>query len=638
MARSRILRWIFWVGFASTGAAVAAAVSAPYWLRSIVAQQASMALGRSVEVGQLRLQPASPLVITAEDVVIGNPPEFPEGHEPLLRLERIVIQLDAWASLRRREIVLPAVELERPTVRFASIDGLNNLGAGANLLSYPSALKIGTIRIQDGRARVLATELGADFELSVSTQQEAGSEQNTTTADARGTYAEQPIAATLTAAGLAGWHEASRSWPFELSLANGPTRATVKGTLERPLSPSAAAVDLSLSGPDMALLTPLISTSLPVTPPYDLNGKLNYTEGRFHFTNIAGRIGGSDLAGTLTVARGPERPELTAELTSRGVDLRDIVGLLRGEPGPPGTPGQTPPQQERAAKVSQEDRRNPRLLPDRPFNLPKLKTIDVHLSYRADHIKGPSMPLDNLSLRLDAVDGTIALRPLSFGIGRGRMTGDILLAPGAEGSVQARAEIRFERLDLARLMQASGSYRGSGTLNGTARVEGTGRSVADILGEGDGALTLSTVNGNLSKLLVDLAGLRLGSALLTSLGGKAETRVDCFLADLTLRRGILSTRSLLLETEEAVMEGHGAVNLRRERVELRVRTNSKHLTLGVVPSALLITGTLKAATAGPERSGGSGGSFDDVLAALPTIQLGVGDDPRCERLVRRGRR
>jgi uncharacterized protein involved in outer membrane biogenesis len=580
------------------------------------------------------------MVITAEDVVIGNPQGFPEGHEPLLRLGRIVIRWDAWAYLRRREIVFPTIDLERPVIRFASVDGRSNLGSapGANLLSNAGRLKIGTIRIQDGRARVSLAELGADFELAVSTRQDPGSEQNTVTAEARGTYAEQPIAATLTSAGLAERREASRPWPFEFSLTNGPTRATVKGALEGPLSLSAVAVDLSLAGPDMALLIPLTGAPLPVTPPYELNGKLNYTEGRFHFTDIDGRIGQSDIAGTLTVARGPERPELTAELMSRSVDLRDIVGLVRGEPGPPGTPGQTPQQRERASQVSEQDRRNPRLLPDRPFNLPKLRKIDVHLSYRADHIKGPSMPLDNLSMRLDVVDGTVTLRPLSFGIGRGRMTSDILLTPGTDEDLQARAEIRFERLDLARLMQASGSYRGSGTLNGTARAEGTGRSIADLLGQGDGALTLSTTDGSLSKLLVDLAGLRLGSALLTSLGGKGETRVECFLADLTLRRGILSTRSLLLETEEAVMEGRGAVNLRQERVELRVKTDSKRFTLGVVPSPLLISGTLKAATAGPERSGGSGGGFGDVLAALPTIQLGVGDDPRCERLVRRGRR
>jgi hypothetical protein len=39
-------------------------------------------------------------------------------------------------------------------------------------------------------------------------------------------------------------------------------------------------------------------------------------------------------------------------------------------------------------------------------------------------------------------------------------------------------------------MQASGGYRGEGALNGTARLEGTGRSVAGILGGADGAAFL----------------------------------------------------------------------------------------------------------------------------------------------------
>lgn len=170
---------------ASAGAVVATAVSAPDWLRPIVARQASAALGRSVEVEQLRLWPAGPLVITAENVVIGNPPEFPERHEPFLRLGRIVIHLDAWAYLRRREIVLPAVEMEQLTVRFTSVEGRDNLGAGANLFSNTSRLKIGTIRIQDERARISFAELGADFEFFVSTRQETGSEQNNITAEAR---------------------------------------------------------------------------------------------------------------------------------------------------------------------------------------------------------------------------------------------------------------------------------------------------------------------------------------------------------------------------------------------------------------------------------------------------------------------
>jgi hypothetical protein len=163
--------------------------------------------------------------------------------------------------------------------------------------------------------------------------------------------------------------------------------------------------------------------------------------------------------------------------------------------------------------------------------------------------------------------------------------------------------------------------------------------VAEILGGADGAASFWMAGGDLSKLLVDLAGLRLGSALLSSLGGTPRARVECFVADLALRRGVLSTRALLLETEDALTEGEGAVDLGRERVEIRLRTESKRLTVGVLPAPLLVSGTLKEPRAAPDPAAPAGrGGLAGALAALPAIQLGVGDDPRCEGLLARIRR
>ena len=642
MARRRVLRWVLGVGLGPVGLLAAAALSSPLWLGPIAERQASAALGRPVEIGRLRLRPGSPLTLTAEDVAIGNPPGFPPGEEPFLRIPRLTLQVEAGAYLRRREVVIPSVELDRPVAHAVSTaDGRSNfaLGLGADRGSGAASARVGPLRVLDGRARVTLAGLRADLEVAVSTREAAGSGAHAIAAEARGTYAGQPLTATLLAGGLPGLGGPPGAWPVELHLANGPTRASLKGTVEDPLRPRAAALALLLAGPDLALLGPLTGVPLPATPPYELGGRLDYAEGRFRFAGVAGRVGRSDVEGTLTVAPGPARPRLTAELRSRGVDLRDIAGLLGGGPGPPGTPGQTPEQQERAVRAREEARASPRLLPDGPLNLPKLGRVDAHLAFRADRVEGRSTPFDDLELRMDVVDGTVALRPLSFGVGRGRIAADVLLAPGEGGAVGARAEVRFERLDLARLMRATaGGHQGAGALSGTARVEGAGRSIAEILGHGDGGLTLSMAGGELSRLLADLAGLRLGSALLASLGGEARTRVECFVADLALRRGALSTRALLLETEDAVIEGRGAVDLRRERVEIRLRTESKRLTVGVLPVPLLISGTLKAPSAGPAPAEGAGGGIAGVIAAMPTIRLGIGDDPRCEGLLRRVRR
>jgi AsmA family protein len=81
------------------------------------------------------------------------------------------------------------------------------------------------------------------------------------------------------------------------------------------------------------------------------------------------------------------------------------------------------------------------------------------------------------------------------------------------------------------------------------------------------------------------------------------------------------------------------VDLGRERVEVRLRTDSKRLTVGVLPAPLLVSGTLKEPRAAPDPATPAGrGGLAGALAALPTIRLGVGDDPRCDGLLARIRR
>jgi uncharacterized protein involved in outer membrane biogenesis len=374
------------------------------------------------------------LTVTAEDVAIGNPPGFPSGEEPFLRIPRLTLQVEAGAYLRRREIVIPSVELDRPVARAVSAaDGRSNfaLGLGTDRGGGAAVPRIGPVRVLDGRARVTLAGLRADLEVAVSTRDAAGSNDHAITAEARGTYADQPVAATLLAGGIPGAGGPSGAWLAELHLVNGSTRASVKGTVENPMRPRAAALGLLLAGPDMTLLGTLIGVPLPATPPYELGGKLDYAEGRFHFSDVAGRVGRSDVEGSVTVTPGPERPRVRAELHSRSVDLRDIAGLIGGEPGPPGTPGQTPQQQERAVELRRKAQESPRLLPDRPLNPPKLKRVDAQLVYRAERIQGRSVPLDDLNLRMEVVDGTVALRPIGFGVGRGvrRTRSEGLLLP-----------------------------------------------------------------------------------------------------------------------------------------------------------------------------------------------------------------
>jgi uncharacterized protein involved in outer membrane biogenesis len=632
MARRRAVRWLLCLSLTVTGVVGATVISIPLWIGPLVASQASATLARPVTIGHLRLHLGDPVIATAEDVVVGNPDGFAQEDEPFARIPRLTVQIEVAASMRRHAIVIASVDLVRPAIRaIETEDGRENYR-----LASASRPQIGALSVLDGRAWVTLAALRADFEATFATQGEMGKADATRiVAEARGKYAGEAVVARFAGGLPFDAQGLVQSWPAEIFVQNGPTQASIKGILQNPFISGGATGEFLISGPDMARLKPLTGVPFPVTPPYELRGKLDYAAGVYHVTDAKGRLGRSELGGTMTAAtRAGQRLEITADILSPSLDLRDIVSLLSGKPGPPGTPGQTSEQRAQAARAETKAVANPRVLPQAPMHAAKFDLANVHLTFHAQRIQGASMPFDNLAVDLDVVDGAMALHPLSFGVGQGRIAGDIWLTPRADEALQARADIHFERVDVSRLLRASGSFQGNGALNGTVRVDGIGRSIAEILAKADGAASLWMLGGDLSSLLVDLAGLRLGSALLSSLKGSPTTSVECFVADLALRRGVLSTRTLLLETADAVTEGTGAVDLGQERVEVRLRTQSKHLTIGKLPAPLLIMGTLKEPRAAPDPATPAGrGGLAGALAALPTVQLGVGDAPHCQSLL-----
>ncbi len=79
-------------------------------------------------------------------------------------------------------------------------------------------------------------------------------------------------------------------------------------------------------------------------------------------------------------------------------------------------------------------------------------------------------------------------------------------------------------------------------MGGHAKLSARGNSIASLLSDGDGGVTLVIdQGGEINALLPNLLGLKLGSALLSALGLPEKTDLKCFVADLPLNNGVLST-------------------------------------------------------------------------------------------------
>ena len=206
--------------------------------------------------------------------------------------------------------------------------------------------------------------------------------------------------------------------------------------------------------------------------------------------------------------------------------------------------------------------------------------------------------------------------------------------------MHAIADINFHRLDLTRMMQATHAFQGKGIIGGEAKLDGHGNSLAGLLGHGDGEVKLALVGGgNLSALLVDIAGLEFGNAVLSALGVPSRTDIDCLVTDLPLRHGVLDFNVFLLDTQEARVTGSGDLNFADQMLDLTLTTRSKHFSVGSLPGPIHIQGPLGGLSIRPgaevvARAGAAAGLgvlLTPLGALLPTIQFGVGNDNACTR-------
>ncbi|MDQ2762633.1 MAG: AsmA family protein, partial [Pseudomonadota bacterium] len=646
---SRTTRRLVWIGIPVVLLVLLIAFWNWDWFIPLVQSRASASIGRPVKIAHLHVRLGRVVQITADEVVIANPPDWPSGDPPLAAIRALTIQADAWGYIKGHGLVLPMIGIDGPKVLVAeTADGAANFrlstGGGG---SGGSSVKIGDVRITDGDAHIEIPKLKADFDARIDTQGDDGSAK--IVVDAKGKYAAQPITARLIGGALLSLRDADHPWPIDLTVANGPTHVALNGTIQDPLAFRGANLRLRFTGPDMALLEPLVGFPIPKTPAYQVAGKLDLQGfNKIRFEDFQGRLGNSDIAGSIEEqpeaagAKGTAKPVVTMDLRSNRIDLTDLNGFIGGTPGRANSRNATPQERQAVAKADASRK----LLPDTPISVPRLGWADIHLRYHGAHIEGRDIPLDNLTVALDVVGGRITLHPISFGVGKGRLIGNIDLTPTTGKDVHARVNLRMQNLDVSRMMAAMHTFQGAGSVSGVGAIDATGDSLASLMANGNGEVKMAMAGGDLSAVLVDLTGLQFGNALLSALGVPNKTEVQCFVSDLALQRGVLDFKAMTLDTGEAITNIGGDFNLAKETIDLSLKTDAKHFSVGSLPTRINIGGTFKDPSIRPgaevaARAGAAAGlaALFLPLAILPTIQFGTSEaeDARCGELLRQAR-
>ncbi|WP_428378216.1 AsmA family protein [Lichenicoccus sp.] len=605
------------------------------WFIPLIDSRASAALGRKVTMQHLHVRLGRTTVVTVDGLRVDNPPgvgadAFPPD-QPLASIDHLGISVGVLTYLRERVIDIPLINIDHPVVNaLAHEDGTANWTLKSQGSTSPGSAgkppKLGLLRIHDGHVHVVDPKFKTDMNLQVHTTGYRDPDGGRIVVTADGTYAHQPITGRFVGGALLTLQDRTRPYPIDLHVANGPTRVALTGEVDQPLTFGGARLQLVFIGPDMALLLPLTGVPIPHTPPFKVTGNLDYQQRRIVFDKFHGTVGSSDLGGRIAVDARTRVPDIKADLVSQKVDLNDLAGFIGGTPGTAKS-GNAQQKQEIAASKKSGD-----ILPDQKFSIPKLHAADVHLTYKGAHIENKYVPLDNIVVAMDIVDGHVTLHPLDFKVGTGSIDSNFDLNP-VGSDLRTKAEITFRHVDLSRILRATHAFNGDGVIGGQADITTTGSSVATMLGNGSGGVTMIlSGSGDISALLHDIAGLEVGNAILSALGVPTRANLRCFIADLPLKDGILSMKTFLLQTSEARSIGSGTIDLRRQTLDYSLTTRSSHFSVASLPGPINVTGKLGSPSIRPgaevvARAGAAVGLgvLFAPLAILPTVQLGVGE-------------
>jgi uncharacterized protein involved in outer membrane biogenesis len=383
--------------------------------------------------------------------------------------------------------------------------------------------------------------------------------------------------------------DAARPYRIKAKGHAGPTYATADGFLIAPLQFKGFDLKFGLSGPDLALLFPLTGIATPDTPPYRLLGQLKHEKDVWEYRDFSGVVGDSDLSGDARFLTGRARPKLIADLVSRRLDFDDLGGFIGRAPQTGGGESASPEQKAQRARQMA----SARTLPDAPFHLEKIRSMDADVKLRARHIETRRLPIEAMNAHLFVDDGVLRLDPLDFSAAAGQVRSRIRM--DARGKVIAtNATLHAEGLSLPKMFPGWEITEDStGRIGGNLSLSGSGNSVARMLATSSGQVNARMGQGKISNLLMEKAGIDIQEIIKFMITKDRTIPVRCAFGEFDVKGGVMSSRALAFDTTDTVILGDGTISLRDESLDLRLKALPKDHSFLALRAPLMLTGSFK---------------------------------------------
>src|SRR5256714_6637235 len=583
-------------------------------LKGPITRAVSNATGRELIIDG-RLKPVWTWVhprFRAEKVTFGNADWATE--DLMFQADAVEVSVELLPLLIGR-VVLPEVHLARPIVNLEIDDeGRKNWLLKPDEQSEGgSRVAIHALTFDEARLRYADAERDIDLDVALATDAQGVSFKT------EGIYKGLPAAAEGRGGQVLALKDTGTPYPIDATAMIGATHLKAKGTLTNVAQLSALDLAVELRGKTLSELYDIIGIAFPETTPYTTRGRLVKGDKMIAYEKFTGKVGESDLAGTLQFDLGGKRAFMHGELESRVMDLADL-GFVVGTSEP----------------------RDKGVLPDMPFDSDRWDSIDADVRIKAGSIKRPKqLPLEHLAAHIVMRDKVLTLEPFEFGIAGGRIAGTVKM-DGQQDPIAGNVALRVKDLELPKFFPTMKEGQLSiGDINGLIELAGRGDSVGELLGTANGKVGVFLDGGKISRFMMELVAMDIWGVARVKLKGDDSVDIRCAIADFGVKDGMMTTNAFVFDTQVVNVEGTGSVNLKSEEMDVTLNPHPKDRSIASLNSPLYIRGTFGAPKYAPDwkRMGvrGAGavamGILSPVLAVLPLMQEGKDKDSPCQQLI-----
>lgn len=572
--------------------------------------------------------------IQAQKIRIANTAGSIPDH--MLEIDELNVSIKIWKLLAFR-LELPSIDIVRPHIYLEKKDATTNNWdfpalSGANTVknaALPDSRRnmplIGNIRIVEGKLNYKDIPRNIDMTLDIDMAKGRDIKKEGFTFFGSGTLEDRKFDIKAESGSLNLLRDTNNDFPLSLSLNIGDTKFSIDGTFKDPVQLKGLNAMLHLSGSNLADIYYLTHIPLPPTPAYKLDGRLTKDSDKWTFENFEGRVGGSDLSGTVAYNAEGERPALSGNLYSNKLDVADLGGFVgvKTDGAPPKT----------------KDKKS--VLPDVPIDLTRLRAGDLDLDFEAKKLNAPGWPLSDMKTHISLKDGLLTFDPLGFGLASGTVNGHLTM-DGREDIPKVDMDLKVNKMSLSRFFQSEKMKEMTkGAINGRIQLTGNGHSLARVLGNSNGRVVFLMTGGKVSLLIVEAADIDIAQLTPLLFGKDKTTDIRCAIGDFNVTDGLLKSQSFIFDTTDTNIKGDVKINMKDEKLNASLDARPKDQSLLALQSKIILTGTMGDPTVmiDPLSTGLRGaaaavlGAVTPLAAILPFVELGHGEDSDCNGLI-----